>query len=88
MLSMNELLDSFQIAMQPRIRVLTFTYDIWTTKVKQKYILVLSSFQIQLHCYALDCVTHFMFGDGGLDSFGKDFGFMEELTFHHSLQSE
>ncbi|PYH84679.1 cytochrome P450 [Aspergillus uvarum CBS 121591] len=43
---------------------------------------------IFLHCYALDCVTHFMFSPGGLDSLTNenDFQIMEELTYHHSLQ--
>ncbi|EKV11269.1 hypothetical protein PDIG_51050 [Penicillium digitatum PHI26] len=42
-----------------------------------------------LHCYALDCVTHFMFSPGGLRSLevAKDFDIMHELTYHQSLQS-
>ncbi|KAG0153318.1 Cytochrome P450 [Penicillium digitatum] len=41
-----------------------------------------------LHCYALDCVTHFMFSPGGLRSLevAKDFDIMHELTYHQSLQ--
>ncbi|KAJ5341515.1 Cytochrome P450 [Penicillium brevicompactum] len=41
-----------------------------------------------LHCYALDCVTHFMFSPGGLKSLdtAKDFEIMHELTYHQSLQ--
>ncbi|PYH44760.1 cytochrome P450 [Aspergillus saccharolyticus JOP 1030-1] len=41
-----------------------------------------------LHCYALDCVTHFMFHPGGLSSLNdaKNFQIMEEMTYHHSLQ--
>lgn len=45
--------------------------------------------QVLLHCYALDCVTHFMFSPGGLKSLDnqRDFELMQELTYHHSLQS-
>lgn len=45
---------------------------------------------VLLHCYALDCVTHFMFSPGGLRSLNtaEDFALMEELTYHHSLQSK
>ncbi|KAJ5503568.1 Cytochrome P450 [Penicillium fimorum] len=41
-----------------------------------------------LHCYALDCVTHFMFSPGGLRSLNiaEDFDIMHELTYHQSLQ--
>ncbi|KAJ5142662.1 uncharacterized protein N7515_001449 [Penicillium bovifimosum] len=41
-----------------------------------------------LHCYALDCVTHFMFSPGGLKSLNvaEDFEIMHELTYHNSLQ--
>ncbi|CAG7925033.1 unnamed protein product [Penicillium olsonii] len=41
-----------------------------------------------LHCYALDCVTHFMFSPGGLKSLdnAKDYEIMHELTYHQSLQ--
>ncbi|KAJ5758159.1 uncharacterized protein N7511_006853 [Penicillium nucicola] len=41
-----------------------------------------------LHCYALDCVTHFMFSPGGLKSLDnpKDYEIMHELTYHQSLQ--
>ncbi|GLI78457.1 hypothetical protein PoHVEF18_006772 [Penicillium ochrochloron] len=44
--------------------------------------------QVLLHCYAVDCVTHFMFSPGGLKSLNveKDFEIMEELTYHQSLQ--
>ncbi|KAJ6119298.1 hypothetical protein N7523_003578 [Penicillium sp. IBT 18751x] len=43
---------------------------------------------VLLHCYALDCVTHFMFSPGGLKSLNiqKDFDIMQELTYHQSLQ--
>ncbi|KAJ9307993.1 hypothetical protein DTO217A2_2487 [Paecilomyces variotii] len=43
---------------------------------------------VLLHCYALDCVTHFMFSPGGTHSLTsvKDFELMEELTYHNSLQ--
>ncbi|KAL1862123.1 hypothetical protein Plec18170_000947 [Paecilomyces lecythidis] len=43
---------------------------------------------VLLHCYALDCVTHFMFSPGGTHSLtkSKDFELMEELTYHNSLQ--
>ncbi|KAL4972468.1 cytochrome P450 [Aspergillus desertorum] len=43
---------------------------------------------VWLHCYALDCVTSFMFSPGGLRSLDlkKDFEIMEELTYHQSLQ--
>ncbi|KAJ5763579.1 hypothetical protein N7533_002260 [Penicillium manginii] len=43
---------------------------------------------VLLHCYALDCVTHFMFSPGGLKSLNvkKDFEIMQELTYHQSLQ--
>lgn len=46
--------------------------------------------QVLLHCYAVDCVTHFMFSPGGLKSLNveKDFEIMEELTYHQSLQSK
>ena len=42
-----------------------------------------------LHCYALDCVTHFIFSPGGLKSLdsARDLDLMEELTYHQSLQS-
>jgi hypothetical protein len=45
---------------------------------------------VLLHCYAVDCVTHFMFSPGGLKSLNiqKDFEIMQELTYHQSLQSE
>ncbi|KAJ5440262.1 Cytochrome P450 [Penicillium cf. griseofulvum] len=41
-----------------------------------------------LHCYAIDCVTHFMFSPGGLRSLNiaEDFEIMHELTYHQSLQ--
>ncbi|KUM64030.1 hypothetical protein ACN42_g3076 [Penicillium freii] len=41
-----------------------------------------------LHCYALDCVTHFMFSPGGLKSLNvaEDYEIMHELTYHQSLQ--
>ncbi|KAJ6129907.1 hypothetical protein N7512_002687 [Penicillium capsulatum] len=43
---------------------------------------------VLLHCYAVDCVTHFMFSPGGLKSLDirKDFELMQELTYHQSLQ--
>ncbi|KAL4943986.1 hypothetical protein BDV06DRAFT_123309 [Aspergillus oleicola] len=43
---------------------------------------------VWLHCYALDGVTNFMFSPGGLHSLDSDldFGIMEELTYHQSLQ--
>ncbi|PYH95475.1 cytochrome P450 [Aspergillus ellipticus CBS 707.79] len=43
---------------------------------------------VYLHCYALDCVTNFMFSPGGLNSLTNtnDFELMEELTYHQSLQ--
>ncbi|PWY69425.1 cytochrome P450 [Aspergillus eucalypticola CBS 122712] len=43
---------------------------------------------IYLHCYALDCVTHFMFSPSGLKSLTdeNDFELMEEMTYHNSLQ--
>ncbi|KAJ5219303.1 uncharacterized protein N7498_001402 [Penicillium cinerascens] len=43
---------------------------------------------VLLHCYAVDCVTHFMFSPGGLKSLTiqKDFEIMRELTYHQSLQ--
>ncbi|KAI2963495.1 hypothetical protein CBS147324_8989 [Aspergillus niger] len=43
---------------------------------------------VYLHCYALDCVTHFMFSPSGLNSLtdDNDFELMEELTYHNSLQ--
>ncbi|CAI7633250.1 unnamed protein product [Penicillium pancosmium] len=43
---------------------------------------------VLLHCYAVDCVTHFMFSPGGLKSLNlkKDFEIMQELTYHQSLQ--
>ncbi|KAJ6005329.1 hypothetical protein N7451_003273 [Penicillium sp. IBT 35674x] len=43
---------------------------------------------VLLHCYAVDCVTSFMFSPGGLKSLNnpKDFEIMEELTYHQSLQ--
>lgn len=46
--------------------------------------------QVLLHCYAVDCVTHFMFSPGGLKSLNveKDFEIMQELTYHQSLQSK
>ncbi|KAJ5679171.1 Cytochrome P450 [Penicillium macrosclerotiorum] len=47
-----------------------------------------SKYQVLLHCYALDCVSHFMFSPGGLRSLNlrRDFEIMEELTYHQSLQ--
>ncbi|PWY75020.1 cytochrome P450 [Aspergillus heteromorphus CBS 117.55] len=43
---------------------------------------------VYLHCYALDCVTSFMFSPGGLKSLSdkNDYELMEELTYHQSLQ--
>ncbi|GLB22659.1 hypothetical protein AtubIFM61612_003235 [Aspergillus tubingensis] len=43
---------------------------------------------VYLHCYALDCVTHFMFSPSGLKSLTdeNDFELMEEMTYHNSLQ--
>ncbi|KAJ5106319.1 Cytochrome P450 [Penicillium angulare] len=43
---------------------------------------------VLLHCYAVDCVTHFMFSPGGLKSLNisEDFEIMQELTYHQSLQ--
>ncbi|KAJ5921752.1 hypothetical protein N7454_009226 [Penicillium verhagenii] len=43
---------------------------------------------VLLHCYAVDCVTYFMFSPGGLKSLNlqKDFEIMQELTYHQSLQ--
>lgn len=45
--------------------------------------------QVLLHCYAVDCVTHFMFSPGGLKSLDSrgDYELMEELSYHQSLQS-
>ncbi|KAJ5893360.1 hypothetical protein N7495_005051 [Penicillium taxi] len=42
---------------------------------------------VLLHCYALDCITHFIFSPGGLNSLDntKDFELMKELTYHQSL---
>ena len=56
---------------------------------KSTYILTTHT-QSLLHCYALDCVTHFMFSPGGLKSLdnAKDFEIMHELTYHQSLQSK
>ncbi|CAG8957111.1 hypothetical protein HYFRA_00009312 [Hymenoscyphus fraxineus] len=43
---------------------------------------------VLLHCYALDCVTHFLFGEEGTKSIegGKDREMMEELSYHESLK--
>ena len=45
---------------------------------------------VLLHCYALDCVTHFLFSPGGLRSLEtpQDKAVMEELSYHNSLQSK
>ncbi|PYI01496.1 cytochrome P450 [Aspergillus sclerotiicarbonarius CBS 121057] len=43
---------------------------------------------VYLHCYALDCVTNFMFSPRGLKSLNdeEDFDLMAEMTYHNSLQ--
>lgn len=57
---------------------------------RHTYVLTRSINQSLLHCYALDCVTHFMFSPGGLKSLDspQDYEIMHELTYHQSLQSE
>lgn len=42
---------------------------------------------VTLHCYALDCASHFLFNPGGLNTLNnaKDFQLMQELTYHDSL---
>ncbi|CAL5869093.1 uncharacterized protein PFLUO_LOCUS3321 [Penicillium psychrofluorescens] len=43
---------------------------------------------VTLHCYALDCASHFLFNPGGTNSLidSKDFVLMKELSYHDSLK--
>lgn len=44
--------------------------------------------QITLHCYALDCASHFLFNPGGIRSLDnpEHMKYMEELSYHDSLR--
>lgn len=41
-----------------------------------------------LHCYALDCASHFLFNPGGTDSLNnpEDLKLMQELSYHDSIK--
>lgn len=43
---------------------------------------------VVLHCYALDCASHFLFSPGGLDTINnpEDHLLMQELSYHDSLR--
>ncbi|KIV90665.1 hypothetical protein PV10_05297 [Exophiala mesophila] len=43
---------------------------------------------VTLHCYALDCASHFLFNPGGTDSLNNpnDLRLMQELSYHDSIR--
>ncbi|KAH8692166.1 putative cytochrome P450 [Talaromyces proteolyticus] len=43
---------------------------------------------VVLHCYALDCASHFLFSPGGTDSINspEDIKLMQELSYHDSIK--
>lgn len=45
-------------------------------------------FKVTLHCYALDCASHFLFNPGGINSLNdaNDKRLMRELSYHDSLR--
>lgn len=51
---------------------------------------LLSGHKVLLHCYALDCASHFLLNPGGTDTLNKqeDFKLMEELSYHDSIKRE
>jgi hypothetical protein len=44
--------------------------------------------KVTLHCYALDCASHFLFNPGGTNTLidSNDFVLMKELSYHDSLK--
>lgn len=51
---------------------------------------LLTSTKVVLHCYALDCASHFLLNPGGTDTLNnaEDFKMMEELSYHDSIKRE
>lgn len=51
---------------------------------------LLSGHKVLLHCYALDCASHFLLNPGGTDTLNnqEDFKLMEELSYHDSIKRE
>lgn len=45
--------------------------------------------KVTLHCYALDCASHFIFNPGGINSLNdaNDKRLMQELSYHDSLRA-
>ncbi|OKL55861.1 hypothetical protein UA08_08881 [Talaromyces atroroseus] len=43
---------------------------------------------VTLHCYAIDCASHFLFSPGGTDTLNnpEDFKLVQELSYHDSLK--
>lgn len=50
--------------------------------------IVLTRRKVILHCYALDCASHFLFNPGGSNTLNdpEDFKMMKELSYHDSLK--
>jgi hypothetical protein len=48
----------------------------------------LTEAQVTLHCYALDCASHFLFSPGGTDTLNNpdDLILMQELSYDNSLK--
>jgi hypothetical protein len=51
---------------------------------------LLTGYKVLLHCYALDCASHFLLNPGGTDTLNdsEDFKLMQELSYHDSLKRE
>lgn len=49
---------------------------------------LLITLKVTLHCYALDCASHFLFNPGGTDSLNnpEDLKLMQELSYHDSIK--
>lgn len=47
-----------------------------------------NNLKVLLHCYALDCASHFLFNPGGTNSLNDqtDLNLMKELSYHDSLR--
>lgn len=50
----------------------------------------LTGHKVLLHCYALDCASHFLLNPGGTDTLNnlEDFKLMQELSYHDSIKRE
>lgn len=62
--------------------------DVYVWPALTKRINQLMRYQVTLHCYALDCASHFLLNPGGTDTLNnpEDLKLMQELSYHDSLR--